>query len=238
VVVHNPHILEVKTTRYFDDSWGPGGDDVMSDEVPLHYLVQTYHHHYVHGLPVVLVAYSTGQDEMRVYRIPIDQRVLEHQVGTLRAWWERHIRDGHPPVYDGSEAMGRTLAMLIPYERREKVTREASEVEVAHSAALQRTSNLIRELRGTENEIRNRLRAAIGDNYGLTHNGRQLAAWYPTSKLDEEALVRDHPEIAERCRVPGHLSRTLLVKHAPALVRKYSRQTGRTFRLYADALED
>lgn len=90
--------------------------------------------------------------ELRVWRVWRDLRAEEALMGRMRAWWERHIRDGEPPEHDGTDL---STAWLLAREREGK--REATERERDLVDALEEA----KENAASEDERAARIRADL-----------------------------------------------------------------------------
>ena len=222
--------VEAKTLRWFDSQWGSPG----TDQVPIHYLTQCAHHRFVTGLPVVLIAYATGSDELRAYDLDLPDRVVDRQAELLKAWHTAHVVEGKPPPLDGSDGCARTLATLYQYGSGSKVYRDATPHEVEIASELAELRAEIKRLSAEASERENALRTSIGSNYGIKCDGKNLAIWFPRTKLDEPAIAIGYPELdLEQYRKPASLDRVKFRKAHADIERRYSVESGRTFRLNA-----
>lgn len=224
--------VEVKSLQFFNASiWGRPG----SDQVPLWYLMQCVHHEFVTGLPVVLVAFATGTDELRVYSINVDAKLVARQAEMLKAWHQAHVVEGRPPPLDGSDGCARGLAALYEYGDRDKDYRTATPREVEIAREIAEIRNEIKRLEVDVGQRENTLRTMIGANYGLKAGEpeRSIALWYPTTTFDEAAFAEAHPDIdLDAFRKPASVDRKALRKAHPDLEAAHSHESGRTFRLY------
>lgn len=192
-------VVEVKTTRDWD-GWGEEG----SDEVPPHYAAQCAWHMACLGLEVCdLVAYCPMSYELRVYTLRRDLALEARLVARLRGWWERHVRDGEtPPLDEGAPSV---LAQLHASPTKEWLP--ATDEDCATAAELREVEARITIAEGERERLKAALMARIGDAYGI----EGVARWSPrkgSTRIDAEALRRDHPEIADRYTVTGKPGRT------------------------------
>lgn len=88
--------VELKTVHPFKlkkDGWGESG----SDQMPTHYTAQV-----MHGLGVTrrrkgMLAALFGADELRVYPVPADDKVIEYLRGQALAFWRDNVQAGVAP---------------------------------------------------------------------------------------------------------------------------------------------
>ncbi len=152
-------LLECKTLRRFDGSWGPAG----TAEVVPHYLVQTVWQMAVCDVDRCdLAAFAMHTDEWRVYRIDRSAEVEALIVEDVRLWYERHVLGATPPTVDDTPECGRLLARMSAAPAR-KVTADAADTEreiIAELAELQPELDALDKRRRL---LRNTLSARMGE---------------------------------------------------------------------------
>jgi putative phage-type endonuclease len=197
-------VVEAKTSHYLDaeHGWGVEG----TDQVPLHYLVQTVWHMACCDLPRCdLVAFGTVRDDLRVYTIRRDLALEKKVVNKARAWYQRHIEGDLQPPADDTEACRRALAAAYRARNGEKSTRPVREADDGDLHLVER----LRDLRAAEDDLeaqRKTIEAQLMQRLGeagelRTRGGVRLVTWSDRKgreSLDSKALRRDHPEIAAK----------------------------------------
>lgn len=188
-------IAEVKTLRWFDDRWGEEG----TDQVRADYLTQVVHQIHVLQLPAVVIAYATGSDTLRTYFVDPPPELVARQAEIVKAWWDRHVVGQTPPVWDPSAECARHLhrAYGTPLAKKRRQATDY-EIEIAEELAEVRRQAKILEVR--KRELEGRLKAEIGEAYGIEAPGRFKATWSPSTRttIDTQRLREEEPEIATR----------------------------------------
>jgi len=200
-------IVEIKTTRYFDGTWGPDGSDI----IPPSYLAQLVWQMHILEVPrCELVAFATSTDELRVYRVERDLELERKTVETVRQWMQDHVWcDGwNPPgevpiefVHVRYQDGGKDKADLVPQADDDRHHAEAYLACVAQES----------ELGKRKEEHKRALMERIGDAYGISG----IATWAPVktpARVDVERLRKEYPEVYEACLVPGGMTRRFTVK--------------------------
>lgn len=110
VYVGERRVLEIKTSRYATDEWGPAG----SAEIPAHYVVQVQHQLAVTGYAVADVAVLFSGSDPRLYTIPRDDALIASLIELESEFWTA-VLNGTPP-----EALVRSnTAPIIPFREGE-----------------------------------------------------------------------------------------------------------------------
>jgi putative phage-type endonuclease len=90
----NGRMVELKTTLFFDDAWGPSG----TDRIPDGYMVQVQQQMGVLGRDHCdLAALDVTAWELRVYRIAFDVDVFEWLTALEAEFWREHVEKRVPP---------------------------------------------------------------------------------------------------------------------------------------------
>ena len=105
VYVGEKRVLEIKTSRYPSDEWGPEG----TAEIPAHYLVQVQHQLAVTGYAVADVAVLFAGSDPRLYTVPRDAEMIDALIELEAAFWEA-VQSGTPP-----EPLIRKSAPVVPF---------------------------------------------------------------------------------------------------------------------------
>ncbi len=86
--------LECKTANlYLEREWG----DTDSDQIPLHYIVQTQHYNAVMGWDSCDVAVLIGGQDFRIYNIPRDDDLIADLMRAEAVFWAR-VQNHNPPA--------------------------------------------------------------------------------------------------------------------------------------------
>jgi len=165
--------LEIKTaSQYAAADWGPDG----SDEVPIQYAIQCHWGMHVCQIDSWDLAALIGGRDFRVYRLHRDAELERDLVAQVDCFWHEHVLPCEPPPPDHTKAFRDYLCRRWPDARADYLP--ADEATSALVASALRNARLLKELEKEQDEIRNRLRAAIGDWSGLeTIHGR--VHWKP-----------------------------------------------------------
>ncbi len=130
--------------------------------VPHQYLVQVQHNLGVTGLPVAYIGCLIGGTRnFRWAKVERDDAAIEEMRPTLLAFWESVVAET-PPALDGSD--GDTKAVRDRYPRPDagKVVTLGSDI-LDLSWELDRLKPELERLEARDTEIRNQIRAALGD---------------------------------------------------------------------------
>lgn len=171
-VVYTDALLECKTTKVFDDDWGPPGTDLL----PPYYHVQCVWQMAVLDYSLTyLAAFGMFRDEWRVYIIHRDMDVERGVVDYVRAWYQRHVVGGDPPPVDGSSACSSLLAGRIA-AKDEAPMREATDDERYLVDQYRMVSTRLDLEASTKALLRQQLAERIDDAAGLTVDGKRLVS--------------------------------------------------------------
>jgi predicted phage-related endonuclease len=197
-------VLEAKAPRELDDDeWGPAG----SDEVPVYYTVQVAAQLAVANrlwgtedadLAVLARAERRRWRVWQVFELHRDPVAEAGMLARLRDWYERHVVDGEPPGLDGTAAASVVLQRVwSPVDRVEA----ANDDDVRRWRELLQVRDAIAELEARKRELEQELQRRMADATVLQGpGGQRLATWRPrkgSTRIDLDALRRDHPDIAQ-----------------------------------------
>lgn len=207
------------TSAYLAHEWSQG-------QVPDHAELQAQWCMAVTGLDRWhVVGLIGGQRELHRV-VERSDALIEHLVETSRRFWLEHVQADAEPDVDGSPATAELLAARHPTAEPDTV----AEIDPAEADTLlsELTASEHAKQQATEHhdQLKNRVRALIGDRERLTDGTRCVATWRSTDRyahtrltaehpelvanytrteqrsvLDTDALRADHPDIAERYRV-------------------------------------
>ena len=195
-------LVEIKSTRSFNDLWGPQG----TDSIPPHYAAQCVWQMAVTGdSRCDLAAFATFSDEFRVYRLNRDMELEEHIVGLVGAWYKKHIEGGEPPDPDASTACSQALAARWKPADRVYIPSDESALKLAREVLESRSQ--MAELDKKKRLAENLLKDKIGEAYGM----EGIATWAPTKgrrTFDRKGFESEHPELAKKYTEQSEPSRT------------------------------
>lgn len=87
-------LLECKTANlYLEKEWG----DTDTDQIPLHYIVQTQHYLSVLGYDYAHVAVLIGGQDYRIYKLQRDEELIDDLIRAESVFWER-VKNHNPPA--------------------------------------------------------------------------------------------------------------------------------------------
>ena len=148
--------------------------DSEGDAVPDGYWIQVQHQLHVSGAEYGLLWGMYG-DELLVRKIDRDEEFLRRHVEQCKAFWG-YVERREPPPVDGSQATTDAIVRAFPRPAKvEPVTLPADADE--WTSSIKALDEQIKRLESTRDELKNKLRAAIGDHEaGRTLSG-QLWTW-------------------------------------------------------------
>ena len=151
--------------------WGTPG----SDEVPIEYLFQAQQNLAVTGLRRWIVVACLAGDPPATYAVERDDELISEMLEGARRFWHL-VETRTEPDIDGSEAWGALIAERYPFAR-DDYRRGSTEVDVL-ATRLHELRIAVRDLGAEEDELVNRIKAAIGESAGIdTAVGR--ITWKP-----------------------------------------------------------
>lgn len=159
-----------------------GGWIQWADQIPPHYAAQLNHYRWI-------LEQSTGREyraALAVYHRRIGTRAIytvprapdwPEVVSRLAEWWAVHIVEGSPPDPDSSDACAAALEHLYPTRSRAIADHRIATVEERELVAEYKRLDLAAvHLIAERKQLRNRIRAAIGDAAGLRWTGGRVTA--------------------------------------------------------------
>jgi predicted phage-related endonuclease len=200
-------LAEIKTSRSAHE-WGDDG----SDEIPLAYQAQVqFQLACLPGIDECVVgAYLPIADRLRTFVVQSDPQLQATIFERCGEWVYRHIVQGEAPPIDGSRAAAQFLRDLAP--KHLHGLRAADDYEANLVREFARIKAGAKALEAQADSIGNALRERIGEAEGLTLEGVGKVTWRQVkgaSRLDAEALRRDHADLAAQYTVRGDDRRDL-----------------------------
>lgn len=187
--------VEAKSVSAFAaGEWGEEG----SDQIPLHYAVQTLHGLMITRRRECIVAALIGTDDLRVFRVQRDHDLEATLLSREVEFWQMVQSLTPPPpmtVTDLAKRYPKSLAKVV-------------EVEGPVVDAIVRMKDAKAEAKRLESEIDDCelvIKSALGDADTAMHNGRVLATWksQDSTRLDTTALKTERPDVYD------HFARTI-----------------------------
>jgi putative phage-type endonuclease len=188
-------LLEAKTALHFNaGDWGEPG----TDQVPQAYLCQVVWTLAVAELRVADIAVLISGQDFRIYRVTIDQELVEMMVDAAERFWRDFVLPKRPPPPDASQGYQDWLCQHYPEER--EPPRPASAAEEAIVSELRRIEPLADQYEAEVKRLRNELRAQIADSEGIEGSG-----WRATWRKAKPSARTDWKALAEACGPPEEL---------------------------------
>lgn len=160
-----PGVYEGKTTSIFSiDEWNDG--------VPLYYQIQVQHYLAVTGYQwgSLCVLILGARDPLRWAEIERNEVFIADLIERERAFWHDHVLADVPPEVDGKRPTTDALLRLHPDDSGAVITLGQDVFDLAQG--LSDINERIASMNETRDEIRNVIRAAIGDaTYGRFPDG-------------------------------------------------------------------
>lgn len=187
--------VEAKSVSAFAaGEWG----EQDTDEIPVHYAVQTLHGLMITNRDECIVAALIGTDDLRVFRVQRDRDLEATLLGREVEFWNLVQSLTPPPpmtVADLAKRYPRSLARTV------EVDGPVVDAIVSMKAAKDELKRLESEIEGCELVIK----GALGEADTAIANGRVLATWksQDSTRLDTARLKSEEPEIF------AHFSKTI-----------------------------
>lgn len=137
-----------------------------TDQIPTHELIQVTMEMGVLGCEVAHLPVLFGGDEFRIYHVPFSNQLFQKLGQAVESFWEQHVSKRVAPPVDGSPGYAAFLAGVFA-ERKTKTIKDATASQDQAIAELLALKPELEALETREGELKNLLRAAIGDDYGI-----------------------------------------------------------------------
>lgn len=201
---------EVKTSRLVS-MWGD-----EPDGVPLYYLAQVqWQLACMPGVEAVRIgAWLPVQERLLTYRIERDDALIARMINDVGEWFLRHVLAGETPAIDGSSIGARYLHHKHGRGSGRLRVATADERRLVLDLAAARLAT--KAAKAAEDALANQLRAAIGDDDGVTFDGGK-ATWREQAGamvVDTARLREQFPAAASLCMERGEPTRVLRLSGA------------------------
>jgi len=207
-------LIECKTAGD-DEHWASGTIDTSKSEwtggsAPLSYQAQCQWQMGIIGLPVAYLGCLVLGNERQFFTVEIkfDPEWFREMADEAERFWHVNVLGDEPPMHDlrhpKTEELLKTLhpSVVVPSTQLPEDAAEwLADYRAAKDALEAATTRL--------DEIKNYFRMETGDA-GAGYLGDKKVVSYPevrSSRIDVEALRRDHPDVAEACTVVSHYRR-------------------------------
>lgn len=192
-------ILECKCSNIAEDWDG----DYPPDRV----LVQVQHQLCVNDVDGAYVALLEQGRFYRDWFVARDDAAIEVLCEEEAEFWKL-VQRGTPPAVDGHAATSEAIKQLyqtVEPESRVELGEDGAELFVARALAKDRA----KDAEATLSVIDNMLREKFGHASTVTINGEVAATYNSVTarRIDQKALLEDHPELAEQYRKPSSYRR-------------------------------
>lgn len=161
-ILGDDELLEAKTGSRWAIADRFGDED--SDEVPEEYLIQCQHYLELCGSPICHLALLIDGRTLRTYRIERNERLIGHLIAAEEELWQR-IADGRPPEPDWTHPRTGDLLRDL-YDQAGETRVELDEEAAEWLEEKERLGRQIREIKQRQEEVSNKLLAAVGDAGG------------------------------------------------------------------------
>jgi putative phage-type endonuclease len=183
-------VLEVKNVgEYRREDWADGA-------VPEYYEIQGQHYMAVTGANYVWFAPLIGGNKMQPVKVMRSERAITSLIKIERDFWHLVETRTPPPIDDSVEAT-KVLKALYPRSEKTSVVLDSKLVENLRRLRDQK-SDLERELRGLENQIK--LQMAEAEEAYIPGAEKPVITWKGgTVPIFQEKLFKaEHPELAQK----------------------------------------
>ncbi len=200
--------VDAKNVQFNRGDWG----DEHTDQVPKYILFQCHHFLALTGYEVWHVAALFSGCELRIYDIERDTELADMIVEMDGEFWNEHVQREIPPEIDGSEGWKKYAERMHPKD--DGFVRAATEDEITLFRELRDVCASLKRYEAREEELRNILRASIGDSAGIDCGNLGKASYRlgrGRQSIDTDALKSSFPDIAKQCTRIGNPTRSLRV---------------------------
>ncbi|MCY8269642.1 YqaJ viral recombinase family protein [Bacillus sonorensis] len=183
--------LECKTaSEYLKDEW-------EGEEVPDAYLVQCQHYMAVTGFKVWWIAVLIGGNKFVYKKVERDEELIKYLIQVEKDFWENHVQNEIPPMFDGSEASTELLAHMYPvgFEDEKELPLAANELIERYKEAKVEEKKAKKQLKEAENQ----LKGMLGE-YETGNAGKARVIWktITATRFDTKTFAAKHPELFEK----------------------------------------
>lgn len=203
-------ILECKTA-------GLNGARLWREGVPEYVQLQVQHQLAVTGKAAADVAVLICGQDLKIFRIRRDERLIANLIELERAFWQCVVEDQQPQA-DGSESAGQALRALYPQGNASSRDFSEDRTLSAAFADLVAIRHVIAQNERIEAELKQRLQQAMGDASKATFETGHVT-WKRSqdgTELNVPALLKDQPTLLSHYALTKPGSRRFLVtEHKP-----------------------
>lgn len=194
-------VLEIKTSH----EWRLG--EWSEEEIPEDYLIQCQHYLSVLNLNFCYFAVLIGGNKYKEFYVERDDELIASLIELEKDFWMNHVLALNPPEPDGSKGSGEFLDILYPangMKKKEEVKelpKEALHLVEEYLAFTEQEKAVKDEKESLKNKLKSMLgEYQVGQVIDLDKQRELKVKWSEaaTSRFDQKALERDHPEIFEK----------------------------------------
>ncbi|KRT94818.1 lambda-exonuclease family protein [Bacillus glycinifermentans] len=187
--------LECKTaSEHLKDEWN-------GEEVPDAYLVQCQHYMAVTGFKAWWIAVLIGGNKFVYKKVDRDEELIAYLIQIEKEFWENHVMNEIPPMFDGSEASTELLTHMYPVglEDEKELPLAANEQIESYKKAKEEVKEAEVKLREAENQ----LKGMLGE-YEIGNAGNTRVTWktVTANRFDTKAFAAEHPELFAKFSKP------------------------------------
>ncbi len=148
-------VVELKTASF-------GAADEWRERIPLAYQTQLQHQMIVMGVERAFIAVLINSTLFKHHEMRLSPSFAKRHIAKCRGFWEQYVEKNEAPPPDYSEATSRALAKQW-MEGQKKVVDLPRELD-GLGERYDRISKFISAAERKQNEIKNRVKAAMGEN--------------------------------------------------------------------------
>lgn len=172
-----------------------------TDDLPDHFIMQGIFELGVSretinpGIELDMFAILLGGNRFMTFKVQFDAELFSFLYQKAKEFIENHIIPKVPPPIDSSKAYSNFLTKSIQHPTSKEI-RQATELEIEMMLRLQNVKQNIKTLEIEEQWLKNNLKKAIGEIYGIESNvaGILKVIWYPVKGrtiIDWEAIENE-----------------------------------------------
>lgn len=184
--------MEAKSAGFLrPEEWGAQ----MTDQVPMHYLIQCLGYIAVTGRELWYLSLLVGGNrDFRIYKIPSDGDAINRMLDFAENWYYNHIEKQVAPELDATKSSEAYLKRMFPRHKFDDLLSATSE-QCVRIGQLHEKRKALKSLTEEVDGLENKIRAEIGDAAGILDiaNGVKVT-WKSNSDsrvIDYKALVTE-----------------------------------------------
>ena len=195
--------LECKSTSALNIQRFKGG------EFPENYYCQCVHYLAVTEMTRWYLAVLIGNQDFKIYQLTriendtcpewceasllIDDEEISALMEAEKHFWYHNVKEGVPPITDGSKSCTNTLKTIYTESNEESVSLVGFEPDLAQRSAL---SAQIKNLEALRDEVDNRIKAYMG-NASRGESNRYRVTWTSSvrNNFDRKRFEKEHPSV-------------------------------------------